>query len=999
MTRAAVRLDRRERPLRPSRHGPTGTLHPWRRARLAVRSARRSTRDAAARLAAVGLGADAPWSSRSPSSSCSRSSGWAPTRSREPIRRGGARSVRPVRRRRPSRRPRPPRSRPYTGWVDPASAFQPYYKAKIEGLLTFRGNPTRNYYGQGPVPTAPHVVWQYPGARDVLAVGGQGRDHQLVRDRLDRPAGRLRARRAHVGRVRRPTTAPIHFVDAATGQDILPPFPTGDIIKGSVTIDPDGFPLVYTGSRDNYYRVIAIDRPQATELWKLSATDVSPTKWNDDWDGSGLVLHDYLFEGGENSQMHVVKLNRAMGRRRARHRRAAARVARAGMGRRAHRQRRPGGLDRELGRDLGQHALLRELRRARAGMGHHAAVHRTARRRGRSGSGRATTPTPRSSSTKPGCCTSARSGSATTASRRPSGRCGSSTRPSPTTRSSGPSTTTAWPRPGCGGRRASSATSSSTRRTRGAPWASTAPPARSGGRSTSPAPLMGSPVIVDGEVDPGRLRRGPPRLRRLEHRRRSARGVAGAARELHRVDAGGLEGPDLRGHPGRVRARDRRRLTVTLHGRSLRSRVNRRSGACGEHPRRCHTPMGPSKHGNRARGSGGGVRGGGGRPARCVGGPVPGRRSTRPWPGRSSSSGRRWPARSATTRRVRAAVEQVVLTNREVMGHERELVGQDLATTRTVIDDQVRSMTDEVVRVQELVRELERDRQLKFGELTTAIQHSHEQLSVLAETTQGLRQALSSTKARGQWGERMADDVLPPARPRRGHQLPQAARDRRTGIPDFTFLLPDGLSLHMDVKFPLDNYLRYLDAESELDATPRPRRLPPRRARPRQDAREPRATATRPARPSTACSCSSRTRQLYAFIHEQDRTILDDALGQQARLLLAAHAVRGARGRPPGGRQLPGRADVRRDPRPARSVQQAVELVRREDGQARPLAEHRAQGLRRPHRYSAPPARARARQDRRPAPGERPRSGAATSPANRRSRSRPESRRRFGRRQ
>ena len=105
----------------------------------------------------------------------------------------------------------------------------------------------------------------------------------------------------------------VHFVDANTGQDILPPFPTGDIIKGSVTIDPDGYPLVYTGSRDGYYRILAIDRPQATELWKLSAEAVQPTKWNDDWDSSGLILKDYLFEGGENSQFHIVKLNRATG--------------------------------------------------------------------------------------------------------------------------------------------------------------------------------------------------------------------------------------------------------------------------------------------------------------------------------------------------------------------------------------------------------------------------------------------------------------------------------------------------------------------------------------------------------------------------------------------------------------------------------------------------------------------------------------------------------------
>jgi DNA recombination protein RmuC len=228
---------------------------------------------------------------------------------------------------------------------------------------------------------------------------------------------------------------------------------------------------------------------------------------------------------------------------------------------------------------------------------------------------------------------------------------------------------------------------------------------------------------------------------------------------------------------------------------------------------------------------------------------------------------------------VRAAVEQVVVQNREVIGREREIVGQDLATTRSVIDDRVRSMTDEVVRVQELVRELERDRQLKFGELASAIQHSHEQLSVLAETTQGLRQALSSTKARGQWGERMADDVL------RLHGLVEGVNYRKqhaieAGIPDFTFLLPDGLTLHMDVKFPLDNYLRYLECDSELEQ---------RRARDDflRDVRG--HVKTLAARGYSDAAVDTvdcvllfiPNEALYSFIHEQDRTILDDALGQK----------------------------------------------------------------------------------------------------------------------
>ena len=50
-----------------------------------------------------------------------------------------------------------------------------------------------------------------------------------------------------------------------------------------------------------------------TELWKLNAKDVRPTMWNDDWDGSPLVIGDYLLEGGENSRFHIAKLNRGYG--------------------------------------------------------------------------------------------------------------------------------------------------------------------------------------------------------------------------------------------------------------------------------------------------------------------------------------------------------------------------------------------------------------------------------------------------------------------------------------------------------------------------------------------------------------------------------------------------------------------------------------------------------------------------------------------------------------
>ena len=68
---------------------------------------------------------------------------------------------------------------------------------------------------------------------------------------------------------------------------------------------------------------------------------------------------------------------------------------------------------------------------------------------------------------------------------------------------------------------------------------------------------------------------------------------------------------------------------------------------------------------------------------------------------------------------------------------------------------------------------------------------------------------------RGQWGERIAEDVLRLSGFLEGvNYLRQHTLTDSGGRPDYTFLMPNGLVMHMDVKFPLDNYLRFLDAES-----------------------------------------------------------------------------------------------------------------------------------------------------------------------------------------
>ena len=82
----------------------------------------------------------------------------------------------------------------------------------------------------------------------------------------------------------------------------------------------------------------------------------------------------------------------------------------------------------------------------------------------------------------------------------------------------------------------------------------------------------------------------------------------------------------------------------------------------------------------------------------------------------------------------------------------------------------------------------------------------------------------------------------------------------------------------MDVKFPLNNYLRHLDATSDVERDRVPQGVPQGRAP--AAARRSRAapTSTRPAAPSTACCCSSRTSRCTRSSRSRTASILDDAL-------------------------------------------------------------------------------------------------------------------------
>ena len=215
--------------------------------------------------------------------------------------------------------------------------------------------------------------------------------------------------------------------------------------------------------------------------------------------------------------------------------------------------------------------------------------------------------------------------------------------------------------------------------------------------------------------------------------------------------------------------------------------------------------------------------------------------------------------------------------NKVMLEQERLRADADLTAKKSLIDQQLGTMNAELGKVNTLVRELENDRRHAFGQLTNELQRQHEGLETLSANTQQLREVLASSKARGQWGERMAEDVLRLAGLLEGVNYRKQATLAGAGRPDYTFLLPNGLVMHMDVKFPLDNYVRHLEADNDVERA-RYRDQFLRDVRDRVKELTTRGYLDAADETVDCLLLFIPNEQVYSFIQTEDREAIDDAM-------------------------------------------------------------------------------------------------------------------------
>jgi DNA recombination protein RmuC len=202
---------------------------------------------------------------------------------------------------------------------------------------------------------------------------------------------------------------------------------------------------------------------------------------------------------------------------------------------------------------------------------------------------------------------------------------------------------------------------------------------------------------------------------------------------------------------------------------------------------------------------------------------------------------------------------------------------QALDAKKTLIDTQLEAMNRELTKLHQTTQTLQTNHAKSSGALTERLDQAAQVTKQLQETTSHLREALANPQRRGQWGERMAEDVLRLAGFQEQINYVKQQTSQDGSRPDFTFFLPNEQRVNMDVKFPLANYLKMLEAE---DANTEEQHA-------RQFLRDVRGrikeVTTRdyidPAQHTVDyVLVFIPNEQIYGFIHEREPSLLDDAL-------------------------------------------------------------------------------------------------------------------------
>jgi len=159
--------------------------------------------------------------------------------------------------------------------------------------------------------------------------------------------------------------------------------------------------------------------------------------------------------------------------------------------------------------------------------------------------------------------------------------------------------------------------------------------------------------------------------------------------------------------------------------------------------------------------------------------------------------------------------QKFIEQNQQVLRSEKELIQLDLDNKQRTIENLVKQLQEDLKVRQGEIRVLEQDRSQKFSELKTVMEQHRIETDQLRITTQQLATVLSNNQTRGEWGERIIEDLMRANGLVEGvHYLKQQRQETSNLRPDITLLLPNKRNVPVDVKFPYSEIQKMAVAET-----------------------------------------------------------------------------------------------------------------------------------------------------------------------------------------
>ncbi len=162
--------------------------------------------------------------------------------------------------------------------------------------------------------------------------------------------------------------------------------------------------------------------------------------------------------------------------------------------------------------------------------------------------------------------------------------------------------------------------------------------------------------------------------------------------------------------------------------------------------------------------------------------------------------------------------EQFLLLAGQQFKAEQNRAAGELEIRKQAVETWVVQLKQELSQYQNLVRDFEQDRSVKYGKLENELKNASLATARLQESTNHLNNILGNVKLRGQWGERMAEDIIRYAGLIEGVNYEKQKKIESSATkPDFAFFLPNNHRVNMDAKFPLDNYIKMVNLPEGFD--------------------------------------------------------------------------------------------------------------------------------------------------------------------------------------